>query len=132
MTEGMEGALARYASHPRPPCFSCHPRFTANYGKMTNKVIGTSIIELNRQGLQSLKQKRSVLKGQIARLHKTFSVSCGEVALHDAWQSAAIGVAVVSTSAAHAENVLQNVVIWIEHNRPDLIVVDETLEIVPF
>jgi len=70
---------------------------------MTNMVVGTSIIELNLPGVQSLKQKRSVLKGLIARLHKTFNVSCGEVALHDAWQSAAIGVAVVSTSAAHAE-----------------------------
>lgn len=94
-------------------------------------VVGTSIIELNLPGVQSLKQKRSVLKGLIARLHKTFNVSCGEVALHDAWQSAAIGVAVVSTSAVHAQNVLENVVGWIEHNRPDLLVVGETLEIIP-
>lgn len=95
-------------------------------------VIGTGVIELNLPGIHSLKQKRSVVKGLIARLHKTFNVSCAEVALNDAWQSAAIGVAVVSNSAAHAENVLENVIGWIEHNRPDLVVVGESLEIINY
>ncbi len=97
---------------------------------MLGMVIGTSIIELNLPGIQSLKQKRSVLKGLSARVHRQFNVSCGEVALHDVWQSAALGVAVVSTSAVHAESVLENVVAWIEHNRPDLLVVDHTVEII--
>ncbi len=97
---------------------------------MLGMVIGTSIIELNLPGIQSLKQKRSVLKGLSARVHRQFNVSCGEVALHDVWQSAALGVAVVSTSAVHAESVLENVVAWIEHNRPDLQVVDHTVEII--
>ncbi len=95
-------------------------------------VVGTGVIELNLPGIRSLKQKRSVLKGLIARLHKTFNVSCAEVGLHDVWQSAALGVAVVSTSGVHAEDVLQNVIGWIEDNRPDLIVVGESLEIIPY
>lgn len=99
---------------------------------MQSMVVGTSIIELNLPGIHSLKQKRSVLKGLIARLHKRFNVSCGEVALHDAWGSAAIGVAVVSTSPVHAEHVLQNVIMWIEDNRPDLVVIGESLEIVHY
>ena len=93
-------------------------------------VIGTTIIELNLPGIHSLKQKRSVIRGLIARLHKEFNVSCGEVELHDVWQSTAIGVAVVTTSAAHADNVLENVVAWIELNRPDLMVVDHYIEII--
>ncbi len=93
-------------------------------------VIGSSIIELDLPGIHSLKQKRSVLKGLIARLHREFNISCGEVDYHDAWGSAALGVAVVSTSAAHAENVLGNVVGWIERNRPDVTVIDHSVEII--
>jgi uncharacterized protein YlxP (DUF503 family) len=92
-------------------------------------VIGSSVIELDLPGIGSLKEKRSVLKGLIARVHKQFNVSCAEVALHDVWQSSALGVAVVTTTAAHADQVLQNVVTWIEHNRPDVTVVDHSVEI---
>lgn len=97
---------------------------------MPGMVIGTCVIELHLPGIHSLKQKRSVLKGLTARLHKEFNISCGEVAFHDAWQSAALGIAVVSTSAAHAEQVLENVARWVEFNRPDLMVVDHTIEII--
>lgn len=93
-------------------------------------VIGASIIELDLPGIHSLKQKRSVLKGLIARVHKEFNVSCAEVGLHDTWQSSALGVVVASTSAAHAQNVIENVVAWIERYRPDVQVIDHTMEIV--
>ncbi len=93
-------------------------------------VIGSTVIELHLPGVRSLKEKRSILKRIIARIHKEFNVSCGEVALNDVWQSAALGVAVVSTSQPHAERVIENVVRWIEHNRPDLQVVDHHIEII--
>jgi uncharacterized protein len=93
-------------------------------------VIGSSVIELDLPGINSLKEKRSVLKGLIARVHKQFNVSCAEVGFHDVWQSSALGVAVCSTSAVHAQNVLENVVTWIEMNRPDLMVVDHSVEII--
>lgn len=94
-------------------------------------VIGTSVIELNLPGIRSLKQKRSVMKGLINRLHRQFNVSCGEVDFQDVWQSAALGVAVISTSAVHAEHVLENIVTWIEWNRPDLMVMGHSVEIIP-
>lgn len=93
-------------------------------------VIGSAVIELHLPDVHSLKQKRSVLKGLIARLHREFNVSCGEVDYHDMWGSAALGVAVVSNSAAHAQQVLDSVVRWIEANRPDLSVVDHQIEII--
>nr|MBN1229040.1 DUF503 domain-containing protein [Anaerolineae bacterium] len=95
-------------------------------------VIGAAIIELQLPGVQSLKEKRSMLKGLTARLHKHFNISCGEVALHDAWQSASLGATVVSTSPVHADNVLENVVGWIEVNRPDIVVVGHSIEIIHF
>lgn len=93
-------------------------------------VIGVGVIELNLPGSGSLKDKRRILKSLKARLHKEFNVSCAEVDLHDVWQSATLGVAVVSTRSAHAEQVIEAVVAWIEQYRPDVDVVGHTVEIV--
>jgi len=95
-------------------------------------VIVAATIELDLSGVGSLKEKRSILKSLIARLHRVFNVAVAEVALHDVWQSASLGVAVVSTSAAHGEAVLESVLRWIEHNRPDLDIVDHTFEVIHF
>lgn len=95
-------------------------------------IVLAAIIELDLPGVRSLKEKRGILKSLIARLHSTFSIAAAEVDLHDAWQSAALGVAIVSTTSAHAEGVLENVLGWIERNRPDVQIVDHTLEIVRF
>jgi len=93
-------------------------------------VIGACTIELYLPGVDSLKAKRSVLKGLVARLHKEFNVSCAELDHHDLWQSAQLGVAVISNDGAHVQRVLDNVVRWIEHYRPDVSVVDHTVEII--
>lgn len=91
-------------------------------------VVATCQIELTLPGVSSLKQKRSVLRGLIAGVHKKFHVAAAEVDLHDVWQSSTIGLAAVSTSASHAEQVLEAVVRWIEDYRPDLEVVDYAIE----
>lgn len=92
-------------------------------------VIGVCTIEINLPGVTSLKEKRSRLKSLKNRLHREFNVSVSEIALHDAWQSGTLGVAVVSTATTHAENTLHKVVRWIEHHRPDLEVVDHQVEV---
>ncbi len=92
-------------------------------------VVGVCHIELDLPGVHSLKQKRSVLKSIKANAHKKFNVSCAEVGLHDAWGSSTLGVAVVSTTPAHCEQVLEAVVRWIEFHRPDVQVVDHYVEI---
>jgi hypothetical protein len=93
-------------------------------------VIVAATIELDLPGVASLKEKRSILKSLIARLHHTFNIAVAEVALHDAWQSATLGVAIVSTQAGHAESVLENALRWIERNRPDVEIIDHTLEVI--
>jgi uncharacterized protein len=95
-------------------------------------IIGACTIELQIPGMASLKDKRSVLKGLIARLHKEFNVTAAEVDLHDAWQATTLGVATISTSAAHAQSLLNNLVTWLEINRPDLEVVDHYVELIHF
>lgn len=95
-------------------------------------IIVAATIDLHLPGVRSLKEKRGILKPLIARLHKQFNIAAAEVDLHDVWQSGAIGVAIVSTSEAHGEAKLENVLHWIEHNRPNLEIVDHTLEIIHF
>ena len=93
-------------------------------------IVGIGLIELYLPGSHSLKDKRSVVKSLTARLHHEFNVSCSEVDHQDVWQSAAIGVAVVSNDAAHVQEVMSHVVSWIERNRPDVEVVEQSLEII--
>jgi uncharacterized protein YlxP (DUF503 family) len=93
-------------------------------------IIGSAIVELHLPGNGSLKGKRSILRNLKARIHKEFNVSCAEVALHDVWQSASLGIAIVSTSPAHAERVIEGIVEWIERYRPDVDVVGYTVEII--
>jgi uncharacterized protein YlxP (DUF503 family) len=93
-------------------------------------VIGACTIELYLPGVDSLKAKRSILKGLIARLHKEFNVSCAELDHHDLWQSALLGVAVISNDSAHVQRLLDNVVRWIERYRPDVSVIDHSVEVI--
>lgn len=93
-------------------------------------VIVAAIIDLHLPGVASLKEKRSILKSLIARLHKEFNIAVAEVDLHDVWQSAALGVAIVSTAAGHGESKLEAVLHWIERNRPDVEIEDHTLEVI--
>lgn len=91
-------------------------------------VVGTCSIELHLPGVQSLKEKRGILKSLIAQITKKFNASAAEVGFHDVWQSATLGVAVVSTSAIHANNMLENIVEWIATYRPDLDVIEHMVE----
>lgn len=93
-------------------------------------IVGICMIELHLPGVESLKAKRSILKSLVARLHREFNVSCAEIDRHDVWKSTVVGVAIVSTAAGHAQGVLESVVRWIELNRPDVMVVDHSIEII--
>jgi len=71
-------------------------------------VIGVIAWELEIFGAQSLKEKRSVVKGLKDRLHARFNVSVAETAHHDVWQRAELTACVVSTDRRHAESVLSS------------------------
>ncbi len=92
-------------------------------------VIGVCTIELHLPGVASLKQKRSLLKPLLARLHSTFDISAAEVDRQDTRQSAVIAVALVTNSSSHAQQVLNNVLQWIETHSPNLYVVNQKMEI---
>lgn len=95
-------------------------------------VVLAATIDLDLPGVASLKEKRGILKTLIARLHKQFNIAVAEVDLNDVWQSAALGIAIVSTGSTHAEARLESVLRWIEHNCPHIEIVDHTFEVIHF
>lgn len=90
--------------------------------------IGVCTIELRLPGNGSLKGKRSVVKSIVARVSREFNVSIAEVDAQDTWQRAVLGVGCVSSSAGYAHGLLEQVVKWIEDNRPDVILLDYEIE----
>jgi len=94
-------------------------------------IIGICTVHLHREANHSLKDKRSVLKPLLARLHKEFNVAAAEVDDQDDWRSAQIGVAAVGNDRVHVDRVLQQVVHWIETSRLEWQLVDYEIEILP-
>jgi hypothetical protein len=78
-------------------------------------IVGLGTWELHLSGCQSLKDKRSVLKGLKDRVHRRFNVSVAETAHQDLWQRAEIACAVVTTDRRQADAVLSAVDEFIEN-----------------
>jgi uncharacterized protein len=91
--------------------------------------VGLLRIHIHIPGCGSLKEKRSRLKPLLARLHREFNISAAELDLHDVWQDAIIGCALVGTHADYIQRTLQTVLDWIENQWPDVAVADDQIEI---
>ncbi len=90
--------------------------------------VGVLQVELAIPGAFSLKEKRHVLKGVVARLRREFDVSAAEVDRQDVWNSAIVGVAYVSNDARHAASHLQRVLNSLGRER-DCTVADSRIEV---
>jgi len=77
---------------------------------------GLMTIQLHLHGLNSLKDKRSIVKSLIERLRGRFNVSVAEVDHNDSRSSAVIGVAVVSNDKTHAAQQLDVIERFIRGN----------------
>jgi uncharacterized protein YlxP (DUF503 family) len=73
-------------------------------------VVGTARVVLHIPGARSLKDKRQVVKSVLAQVQREFHIAAGEVERQDEWQIAVLGLACVSTSAAHADQILARAV----------------------
>jgi uncharacterized protein YlxP (DUF503 family) len=92
-------------------------------------IIGACTVDLHLPGNGSLKGKRSILKPLLLRLRKEFNLTTAEVDHHDVWQSAQLALVTVSNDPGHVHRQLERAVRWIETNRPDLTVVDWSIEV---
>lgn len=93
-------------------------------------IIGACEIEFSLPENGSLKAKRSILKSLLARLHNTYNVAAAEIDHQDLWQSAVIGIVTVTNSTVHANQILTNVINWIEDNYPEALIVHQSIEII--
>src|SRR5262245_38216112 len=103
--------------------------FQSSRKPMAHTIIGLCTLELHLAGLQSLKEKRRIIKTMLTRLQNCFNVSAAEVAYLDSWQSAVIAIVTVSNSTPHVQQVIGNTVKWIESNFPDAYIVRQEIEI---
>lgn len=92
--------------------------------------IGVLTIQINLPGCKSLKEKRSRLKPLIARLHREFNVSVAELKQQDEWDEAIIGCALISNEQQYSHSALQTIVHWLQRNWPDVMLVDDHIEII--
>lgn len=84
-------------------------------------VIGTLQITVQVPDSRSLKEKRTVIRSITSRVRQTFAVAVAEVGELDSWQTAVIGVACVSNSARHADEVCQKVLAYVENDADGLV-----------
>jgi uncharacterized protein YlxP (DUF503 family) len=82
--------------------------------------VATCVITLELYGVESLKDKRRILKSILAHLRQEYNLSAAEVDHHDVWQTAVIGLAAVGTDSGYLHGLLEKSVDWIEQHRPDV------------
>ena len=97
--------------------------------KSSAMVIGACCLHLHLAACNSLKDKRGRLKPLLARLHREFNVAAAETGLQDVWQSAEIAVVAVANDPGHVQSQLETIVAWVEHNRPEVEVLETQIEL---
>ena len=84
-------------------------------------VIGSLQVTILVPDSGSLKEKRMVVRSITSRVRQSFGVAVAEVGDLDTWQSAILGVACVSNSARHADEVCQKVLRYIENDADGMV-----------
>ena len=79
---------------------------------------------------QSLKAKRQIARSVVARIRNQFNVTVAEADDNDLWQRLTLGVCCLSNDTKHANEILSNVVTYVEKSRDDLELLDYETEII--
>ena len=91
--------------------------------------LGIARVVLHIPESGSLKSKRQVVSGLLRRVRARFQVAAAEVGERDRWQLAEIAVACVSSDGRHADEVLANVLAYIEAHSDGARVTDVSTEL---
>ena len=94
-------------------------------------VIGVCHLELLLHENFSLKGKRQMLRSILQRARRRFNISISEVADHDLWQRAVLGICAVGNDRQQVNSVLDQVINFIEDTRLTD-VADSQIEIINF
>ena len=77
---------------------------------------GICKVTLRAEWVNTLKEKRMVVKSLISRMKNKFNISVAEVDCQDIHETIVIGFSCVSGESNHAEKIVQNVLDFIEWN----------------
>lgn len=79
-------------------------------------VVMTSQVQIYLAESRSLKDKRQVVKSLKERIRNRFNVAVAEVEYQELWQRCTLGLAAISTEADHANQILDQVIRFIEQD----------------
>lgn len=91
-------------------------------------IIGTCKVYMSADWVDTLKEKRTVVKSIVERVKNRFNVSIAEIEDQDVHRSIVIGYACVTNSRRLADEIVHNVLNFIERNT-DAVVQDVIAEI---
>ena len=96
---------------------------------MPKIILGLCTVEFELAGVTTLKEKRSILKSMLTRLHNTFNISTAEIDFHDAVNASIIAFTLVTNDTRFANQTISTILNWIEANYPDAEIVNQEIEI---
>ncbi len=85
--------------------------------------VGLMRIELRASWVNSLKEKRMIIKSLISRIKNKFNVSICEVDKQDCHKNIVIGITMISTTNKDLDGIMENIVKYIE-NTEEAVIVD--------
>ena len=79
-------------------------------------IVAIAEVKLYAPWVNSLKEKRMVVKSMIAKVQNKFHVSIAEAGENDVHQTIVLGIACVAGDAAQGDSILDHVLNFIEEN----------------
>jgi uncharacterized protein YlxP (DUF503 family) len=74
---------------------------------------GLLTVTIHLHGIDSLKDKRKIVKSAVERLRSRFNASVAEIAAHDNKRLGVIGISVVSNDGSHLDEQLDRIIAFI-------------------
>jgi len=90
--------------------------------------VGTLEVRLGLPGVNSLKEKRRIVRSLKDRIRNKFNVAVAEVDNNDVWRSASLGIAAVANDARFIDSALSKVLDFIR-THGDITLGDYDLEV---
>ena len=84
--------------------------------------IGSMTVELRASWVNSLKEKRMIIKSLINRIKNRFNVSICEVDKQDSHKNIVLGIAMISTTNKDLDGIMEGIVRYIESTEESVIV----------
>lgn len=83
-------------------------------------VFSVLVLEIKLSGCFSLKQKRSLIKPLVNRLHRKFNISVAEINKNDVWDESVIACGLITNEKCIADAQLNSVLRFVERYWRDI------------